>query len=76
MSEEDTRDDIITITNNGKTVKEEEIKEVKQETKPKAIAKSRAKPKVKTVKESVEPVVTIVDEVEPVVEVVEEKPKK
>ena len=65
MVEEETRDDIIDITNNEEPIKEEvkeevkeEIKEaIKEEVKAKPKSKSRAKPKIEIVKESVEPIV-------------------
>ena len=81
MTDEETREDIIDISNNVEEPVKEEIKEeVKEEIKPKAKPRaSRAKPKqIKIVKESVEPVEPVVEEKpkEPVVEVVEEKPKK
>ena len=86
VSDAPPRDDIIYITNNEESVKEEPIKEevketiLEEEIKPKAKPRaSRAKPKqIKIVKESVEPVEPVVEEkpAEPVVEVVEEKPKK
>ena len=86
MSEEETRDDIIDITNNEEPVKEAIIEEVKEEikeeikeeeSKPKArpTSKARAKSKIKTVKEPVEPVEPIVVEEKPE-PVVEEPPKE
>jgi len=78
MSEEETREEIEEIVNNGEPVKEEPIKEevkeeVKDEIKPKAKSKSKAKakPKVKIAKQPVEAVYKIEEPV-----VVEEPPKK